>query len=297
MEKRTVENMRGILIVNEFLRTDKFEEIYALLSNAAQTQAIDLVVKTNAEIVDIVSEDKNAVRALNADFCLFWDKDIYLAKRLENAGVRLFNSAVAIENCDDKMRTQIAIESRRLPTPKTFFAPKTFETVGYNRVSFIEKAENSLGYPIVIKEAFGSFGWQVYLSKNREETLNILQKIGVKPFLMQEFIQESAGKDLRVNVVGENAVCAMERYNERDFRSNVTGGGKTKPHELTQEEKWLAINACKAVGADFAGVDLLFGKDKMLVCEVNSNPHFKSTLDCTGVDLAQHIFRYIKERL
>ncbi len=289
--------MRGVLIVNEFLRTEKFNEIYALLSQAANGQGVELQVKTNAQTLALVQEDTFNLQLLNADFFLFWDKDIYLAKRLENAGIRLFNSAKAVEICDDKMLAAIAFEKHGLPTPKTFFAPKTFDNIGYTNLTFLEKAEEMLGEKMVIKEAFGSFGWQVYLSQNKTQTREIIKKIGAKPFLMQEFIRESQGRDLRVNVVGDSAVCAMERINETDFRSNITGGGRAVKHTLTKEESELAVQACKAVGADFAGVDLLFGKDKMLVCEVNSNPHFKSTLDCTGVDLAKEIIAYIKERI
>ena len=289
--------MRGILIVNAFLRTLKFQEIYELLQASAGAEGIELDLKTSGEILQTLDSDRVVAKKLQADFCLFWDKDIYLAQRLENAGIKLFNSATAVENCDDKMRTAIALEKCGLPTPKTFFAPKTFDTVGYNDLSFLNDAEEKLGYPMIIKEAFGSFGQQVYLAKTREETERIVQSLGAKPFLLQEFISESMGKDLRVNVVGNRAVCAMERYNNHDFRSNVTGGGKTKPHTLTKAEAEMAIAASQAVGADFAGVDLLFGKNGMLVCEVNSNPHFKSTLECTGVDLSVEIMRYIKERV
>lgn len=289
--------MRGILIVNEFLRTEKFNELYALLSKAAQEQGVELDLKTNAQVLALLQDDRKNAELLCADFCLFWDKDICLAKRLENAGIRLFNRAEAVEICDNKKLLAIAFEKYRLPAPKTFFAPQTFENIGYTNLNFLEKAEQELGESMVIKEAFGSFGWQVYLSQNHTQSAEIIKKIGAKPFLMQEFIKESAGRDLRVNVVGDRAVCAMERINDNDFRSNITGGGRAIKHELTREESELAILACKAVGADFAGVDLLFGKDKMLVCEVNSNPHFKSTLDCTGVDLAKEIVAYVKGQL
>ena len=113
---------------------------------------------------------------------------------------------------------------------------------------------------------------------------------------MQEFIACSKGKDIRVNIVGGKAVAAMLRYNDNDFRSNISNGGKSKPIALTAAQERAAIAACEAVGADFAGVDILLGETP-LVCEVNSNPHFKSTLDCTGVDLSEYILRHIAERI
>ena len=89
----------------------------------------------------------------------------------------------------------------------------------------------------------------------------------------------------------------MLRKNEKDFRSNITGGGVAEKVTLSKEQEELALSACKAVGVDFGGVDVLFGKEGALVCEVNSNPHFKSTLDCTGIDLSEHIINYIKAKI
>ena len=115
---------------------------------------------------------------------------------------------------------------------------------------------------------------------------------------MQEFVVCSCGKDVRVNVVGGEATCAILRENEQDFRSNISGGGKASAYTLTDKQKQIAISACEAVGADFAGVDVLFGEGgEPLVCEVNSNPQFESTLTATGVDLSEYIFDYILKRL
>ena len=115
---------------------------------------------------------------------------------------------------------------------------------------------------------------------------------------MQKFVKSSRGRDIRVNVVGGKVVCAMERHSENgDFRSNVTLGGSAKACSLSKEQKDIAARACRALGLDFAGVDVLFGENGPLICEVNSNPHFKSTLDATGIDLAGVIMKYIKAKL
>ena len=114
---------------------------------------------------------------------------------------------------------------------------------------------------------------------------------------MQEFIAESCGRDVRVNVVGGKVVSAMERYNDTDFRSNITNGGKMKKAALTPEIEMAAIRGAEAIGLDFAGVDVLFGKDGPIVCEVNSNPHFKSSLECTGIDMSEGIMDYITEQM
>jgi RimK family alpha-L-glutamate ligase len=115
---------------------------------------------------------------------------------------------------------------------------------------------------------------------------------------MQEYIRSSHGRDVRVNVVGSKVVSAMLRYNENDFRSNISSGGSMRPISLTKAQEAVALQACQTIGLDFAGVDILFGeKDEPIVCEVNSNPHFESTLTATGVDLSEYVVAYIKEQV
>ena len=286
--------MRAWLVVNGFVGSDKFRELYDFLSHAAEKRGISLTVKTNDSLALPIGEKISA--SDRPDFVIFWDKDIALAKRLEREGLKLFNCASAIEICDNKALTAEKL-CGNVSTPRTIIAPKTFEGVGYNRHEFIENATRVLGLPLVIKESYGSFGAQVYLAKTLEEAINTVLKIGHKDFIMQEFIAESCGRDVRVNVVGEQVVCAMERYNENDFRSNITNGGKMKAIDLSTEMKTAAITAVKAIGLDFAGVDVLFGKDGPVVCEVNSNPHFKSSLECTGIDMSEKILDYIVEKM
>lgn len=281
----------GWLVVNGFLQTEKFNTLYELLLDEATRRGVELIEKYADELVLPVGEAWTAL----PDFVLFWDKDISLARRLEKF-VPVFNGARAIELCDNKILTAEALASAGVKTPKTVIAPKTFEGVGYNRTRFLDEAGEYLGYPMVIKEAYGSFGAQVYLAHTREAAAEVIAELGHKEFLMQEFIKESVGRDIRVNVVGGKVVAAMLRYNEKDFRSNVTNGGKTRRITLTSAQEQAALAACEAVGADFAGVDILC-TDEPLVCEVNSNPGFKSTLDCTGVDLSKSILEHIDARL
>ena len=284
--------MQGWLIVNAFLQKQKFQEIYELLKNAAKKFGVELTLKTNAELFDGLALKDAFIN--RPDFVLFWDKDINLAKRLEMLDIPLFNSARAIEICDDKILTALALEKAGVATPKTLPAPKTFEGVGYTDLRFLDRAEETLGFPMVIKEARGSFGQQVYLARTRKDAEAIIQKIGWKDFLMQEYIAESSGKDVRVNVVGGKVVSAILRKNLDDFRSNITGGGTASAYTVTKEQAELAIRACKAAGAEFAGVDILFGENgKPLVCEINSNLHFKSSLDCTGIDVSEKILEHI----
>ena len=287
--------MTGWLVVNNFIDSTKFKEIYGFLINAGKKHGIDIVMKKTGEIVCAVGERVKDM----PDFVLFWDKDVNLAKRLEEQGMRVFNSAEAVEICDSKALTAMRLAKLGVRTPKTYLAPKTVEALGYRDLNFRKTASEKLGYPIIIKEVFGSFGAQVYLAENFESAKEIIKKIGSRDFIMQEFIAESRGRDIRVNVVGGRVCSAMLRYSVNgDFRSNISNGGHMKKAELTAEQEKAALDACRAIGLDFAGVDVLVGKDgESIICEVNSNPHFKSSYECTGVDISEDIIRHIKDRL
>ena len=290
--------MNGWLIINGFLRSEKFDDLYRLLDAAFRAQGASLTVFPNTAFVSptgfpITPSNNDRL----PDFVIFWDKDVALAQRFEDAGVPVFNSSSAIACCDDKIMTSLALARHGIPTPRTIIAPKTFEGVGRNSLEFLHAAANMLKLPLVIKEACGSFGQQVYLAQTMDEAQDIVRRIGHKDFLMQEFVATSRGQDLRVNVVGGEVIATMRRFNANDFRSNVTLGGGTEPVTPTPAQREVALAACKAVGVDFAGVDILFGpNDAPLVCEVNSNPHFRSTLDCTDVNLADSVASYVLQK-
>lgn len=288
--------MKGLLVVNEFLNTHKFNEIHNWLLEAGQKLGIDLKLKTNAELVmDITEGEYN----LEADFILFWDKDVKLAYYLEQLGYPVFNSSKAIGICDDKALTHLELMKAGLPMPRTIIAPKTFDNIGYTNYKFLREVELRLGYPVVIKESFGSFGQQVYLAYNYDELLEKVKECGAKPLIFQEFINSSFGRDLRLQVVGGRVIASMYRYADNgDFRANITIGGKMQCYEPTKEQCDLALQCCSIIGLDFAGVDLLFGEDdKPMICEVNSNAHFKNIFDCTGVNAAEEIMVYILEKV
>ncbi len=287
--------MFGWLVVNGFLASQKFEELYGFLSRAAARRGITLKTVTT---VALTAEVEAGFREMALpDFVLFWDKDVYLARRLEQEGLRVFNSAEAIALCDNKILTALCLRGA-VPTPRTVPAPKTFEGVGYTDTTFLSEAIRLLGLPLVMKEAYGSFGQQVYLVHSEEEAVAILGRMGSRECLMQECIASSYGRDVRINVVGDRVISAMLRYSETDFRSNITAGGRMQAYEPSEVQKAAALAACRAIGLDFAGVDVLFGPDGApIVCEVNSNPHFKSSYDCTGVDMSEAVMDHIRETL
>ncbi|MCD7824502.1 MAG: RimK family alpha-L-glutamate ligase, partial [Clostridiaceae bacterium] len=121
-------------------------------------------------------------------------------------------------------------------------------------------------------------------------------KLAGQPFLYQKFIEESCGRDVRLQVVGSQVIAAMYRWSENDFRANLTNGGSMKPYQASVREQAQAVRVAKALKLDFCGVDLLFSgetNEADILCEVNSNAHFKNIYTCTGVNTADYIMDYI----
>ena len=285
--------MKGLLVVNNFVESYKFRELYDLLSNSASKVGVELSFARTGDIPHNI----DSVRRIDSDFILFWDKDVLLAEMFEICGFRVFNSASSIYWCDNKAYTGMKLQQNGIRIPKTFIAPITFENVGYNDLQFAYSIAQEIGYPLIIKETYGSFGAQVYLAHNEIELNQIVKKIGYKGFLLQEYVESSSGRDIRINVVGNEVVSSMLRYSVNgDFRSNISNGGSMEKYDASEAQKNIALSACRALNLDFAGVDVLFGTDgEPIICEVNSNPHFKSSLECTGVDMSINILDHIKK--
>lgn len=271
--------MTGFLVVNAYLKGEKFDTLHSHLQKTAKKKNIDLKIKTNEEMY---------FESETPDFVLFWDKDVTLARLLEKKGLPVFNSSRAIELCDDKAKTYAELRGE-VKQCKTIPAPLSFSKTDYT--NFVKKAAEELGFPLIFKERFGSFGEQVFLCENEEE---VLSHINEKPFLLQEFVSSSSGKDVRLEVVGKRCVCAMTRKNDNDFRSNLTNGGTAELCEPSEYERETALKACEVLGLDFAGVDIL---KNGAVCEVNSNAHIINIMNVTGVDIAPLMFDYILEKI
>ncbi len=271
--------MNGILVINHFLKSEKFNILHNHLAKTAKNMGISLDIKTNQEMIFCNHK---------ADFVLFWDKDVNLAKSLEVKGYKVFNSSKSIALCDNKAKTYLALNGV-VKQPATIIAPLAYAQCDYTE--FVTQAVENLGLPVVFKECYGSFGEQVHLCHSVQD---VISHINGKEFLLQEFIADSEGKDIRIEVVDGVCVSAMKRSNDGDFRSNITNGGKAEPYTPTDEEKAIAIKACKALGLTFGGVDILEGG---YVCEVNSNAHIINIMNCNGIDVAPLIFEAIKDKI
>ncbi len=293
--------IKGLLIVSAFLKTEVVRDTYDALLAGSKRAGIDMALSANSDyFVDMgdgkarcISSD-TAMRLAGAEFVLFWNKDVFLGRALEREGHRLYNRASAVEYCDNKALTFEKLEGT-IRIPKTYKIPMTFESVGYTSVEFERFLGDTLGYPYIIKECYGSYGGQVYLAGCREEACGVLKMIEGKDCIAQEFIDTSRGRDIRAYVVGDRVVASMVRSNANDFRSNIANGGSATGHKITEEQEKMAVNAVHKLGLDFAGVDILFGKnDEPVLCEVNSNAQFMGLRNATGIDITDALFEYIK---
>ena len=289
---------KGYIIINGFLREEKFFSLYSALKQSADKAGLQLELKTNIELMCDIASGKTVANETLPPFAIFWDKDVRLAKTLEAAGMKLFNSADAIELCDDKSLTHIALMNR-VPQPKTVLIPLTFPRIGYTDCAFLEKIADYLGFPFVIKQCFGSFGAGVYLARNMDEAKAALMKTAGGAAIAQQYIASSFARDIRAYVVGDKVAAAMLRHNESgDFRANVAQGGKADAYMLSEAQAALAVKTAQILGCTFAGVDLLFGENgEMTVCEVNSNAHFAGISAATGVNIADKIMEAVAQRI
>jgi len=283
---------RGLLVMNGFVGEESFLSLRAALLRAADRVGLALDYRGNEELLFEAVSGEPLFDISPYSFCIFWDKDVPLARMLEGAGLRLFNPAGAIALCDDKLSTHQAL-SGLLPMPETIAVPMTYRYVGYGDMPFLPRAAERLGLPMIIKECCGSFGKQVYLARTIAEAEEIIRGHEAAPMLMQRAVTEAFGRDIRIYIAGGRAVAAMERLNPHDFRANIANGGASRPYSPTPEEEALALRAAALLGLDFAGVDLLRGKEGPLLCEVNSNAHFRGLESCTGADIAGEILRHV----
>jgi ribosomal protein S6--L-glutamate ligase len=198
----------------------------------------------------------------------------------------------AILRSRDKLRSMQVLAKSGVDIPKTVFAKHPAQvTELINMVG---------GPPVIIKLLEGTQGVGVVLAETIKAAKSTIEAFyGLKAnFLIQEFISESKGADIRVFVIGNKVVAAMRRQGaDGDFRSNLHRGGQGFLIELTPEEERTAIAAAKALGVKIAGVDLLQSERGPLVMEVNSSPGLKGIEEVSGIDIASLIIGYIEDKI
>lgn len=291
--------MKGWLICNGSLNTEKFQETHRRYLQMAERLEMTLTIKTNSEVAILLSNRHVTFASIDTiDFVLFLDKDILLAKQLEALGLPVFNSSQSIEACDNKGLMHHLLALKGINQPQTLIAPLMFDTGSSFPKHFLNVVEETLQFPVVVKKSYGSFGMGVYLIHDRQALEDISERLKLEPHIYQQYIKESHGKDMRIHVVGDKVVASMMRQSATDFRANVTNGGEMFLVDVPEHFKTCALKATSALGLDFSGVDILFGSnEEPIVCEVNSNAHIENIFKATGIDVSESILNHIKKRV
>ena len=214
-----------------------------------------------------------------------------IVRQLEMQGVYTISSSIAITRSRDKLRSTQLLAKAGVGIPKTVFSR--------NSTDIDDLLEKIGGTPVIIKLARGTHGNGVVLAETKKAAKSVLQAFYLSNedgtnILLQEFIEESAGMDIRAFVVGSRVVASMKRQSlDDDFRSNLHKGGQGTIAKLTDEERKTAIKAAKAMGLNVAGVDMMRSNRGPLVLEVNASPGF-GIEKVTGRDVATAIIEYVE---
>ena len=281
--------MRGLIITNQELSHNKYK--IQRLKEEFFKQNVSLDVFVNDGTRAVIRDNNLYIRLPHADFVIYLDKDIYLARELEKAGYRLFNKADFIKLCDDKMLTNIACANKGIRMPRTVAGPLFYsERLKKENLTFLEQIMHDLGMPMVVKEVYGSLGTGVHLVKTKEELVKLYRTICRKPIQFQEFISSSYGKSMRVLVIDKKVVGGFIRQNVGDFRSNYGSTASSKKAENCEKYFEFAQDIANKFDIEYAGIDLLFGYgDEPILCELNSNAFFEEFERVTEINVAKKI--------
>ncbi len=211
-----------------------------------------------------------------------------IVRQFQAKGVFTVDCADGILNSRDKWICSQILVKNKIPIPKTVFA-SYFE--------YEEQVKSFNGNPIIVKLLEGTHGEGVILTESVQNTISTIETLnaaGIK-FVLQEYIEESNGADIRVIVVDGVAVAAMKRISKSgDFRSNLHRGGSAEVIELTDMEERVAVKAAKAMGLGFCGVDILQSKRGPLVLEINSSPGLEGIESTSGKNISKSVIGYIE---
>lgn len=212
-----------------------------------------------------------------------------IVRQFEAVGTFTINPSIAITRSRDKLRSLQLLTRQGVGMPITGFANSTDDVD--DLITMVG------GAPLVIKIIEGTQGVGVVLAETKKAAQSVIQAfMGINAnIIVQEYISESRGSDIRCLVIGDKVVASMKRQAEPgEFRSNIHRGGTAKVVQITKEEQTTAIKAAKVMGLKMAGVDLLRSKRGPLVMEVNSSPGLEGIETATNKDIAGMIIEYIE---
>ena len=213
-------------------------------------------------------------------------------RHLERLHVPVINTGDSIEAVKDKMYSTQILAQHNIPIPRTMLVRFPVDE---------ELVEKQIGFPCVIKVLSGSYGQGIHLVPNKSALNELAEFIkSLKSplnIIIQEYISEQPGTDLRVLVIGNKPIGAMKRSSQDgSFKANLTRGGVGELYPLDNEITYIATETAKLLNLDIAGVDLLFDEHGYKVCEANSAPGFEGFEKYCKIDVAKEIVQYCKFR-
>ena len=216
-----------------------------------------------------------------------------IIRHMERLGVTMINGSDAIDNVKDKLYSQQILGQSNLPVPKTMLVKHPIN---------LELVEKNLSYPMIVKTLSGSYGSGVFLVEDRKQFRQLMKMAELtKPsynIIIQECIEDSLGKDLRVLVVNGKVIgCMMRQSIDGDFRANITRGGEAIPYQVDEDIEWIGGECARLLNLDIAGVDLLFNEGTYTICEVNSAPGFEGMEKFTKVNVGEKIVNYVVKKI
>lgn len=209
-----------------------------------------------------------------------------LCKYFEDKNVKAINSSFTIKSCRDKLITHQLVDELNIPQIKTLKA---------NEYSF-DEIVNYFNLPFILKYRSGCQGVGIYIIDSIDTYNEIKKDISLDEYIVQEYIEESYGKDLRVYVCGNKAIGAVKRVNDNDFKSNLAQGGLSYDYDLTDELIENSLSICDKLKGDIISVDYVFSNRGLLFCEANTNAGFAS-FNFLGYPMRSIFMKYIKSLL
>lgn len=213
-----------------------------------------------------------------------------VVRQFEMTGTYSINESVAISRSRDKLRSLQLLSRKGIGLPRTGFAHRPDNVA--------DLIKNVGGAPLVIKLLEGTQGIGVVLAESKKTAESIIEAfMGLNAnILVQEYIKEAGGADIRCLVVGGKVIAAMKRQAaEGEFRSNLHRGGSAEIVRLSAAERHTAIEAAKAMGLNMCGVDILRSNNGPLVMEVNSSPGLEGIENATGKDVASMVYQFLEK--
>ncbi|QPB43097.1 RimK family alpha-L-glutamate ligase [Rodentibacter haemolyticus] len=212
-------------------------------------------------------------------------------RHLQAKGAYCLNNENAFLLARDKWKSLQVLLEQGIPVP-----PSRLSGIEVDSKFSVQQTDS----PLIIKTLSGSQGVGVMLAEKVQSAVSILDtlKQANVPVLLQDFIEETKGTDIRCFVIGEQVIAGMQRIGQAgEFRANFHQGGSAQKVDLTNEEKQIAVKATKALGLDVAGVDLIRSKSGLLVLEVNASPGLEMIEKTSGVNIALQMILYLEKRI